>query len=148
MSRKPTTTHSTTNKTQRKPLKTLKLTRPDSNDAPEPPIKKYRAGFVVCSRKGSALINLVHPSWLSHPPVFDLTKEDTIVSSSSQGSAGSSRLPKSDRPSQRPRGDVKGKNKETETSADDEDSSLWVDKYEPTSEVRRVPSPCYGRHSS
>ena len=60
------------------------------------------------------------------------------MSSTSQGSAGSSRLAKPVRQSQRASADVKGKNKATTSLVDDGDDSLWVDKYEPTSEVRRV----------
>lgn len=59
------------------------------------------------------------------------------MASSSQGSTGS-RLVKPISQSQRTVVDVKGKNKETKTPVDDEDDSLWVDKYEPTSEVRRT----------
>ncbi|KAG6379990.1 Rad17 cell cycle checkpoint protein-domain-containing protein [Boletus reticuloceps] len=121
MSRKPTSgSKATSDKNQRKPkpLKTLKLARRDSSDALEPPTKKYHAGFA-----------------LSNPPVFDLTKEDTIMPSGSQGSASSSRMAKPVRQSQRPSVDVKGKSKETRTPVDDEDDRLWVDKYEPTSEA-------------
>ena len=142
MSRKPAckSTQSTSNKSQRKPLKTLKLTRRDSNDV-EPPTKKHRAGFTVRPRSSSTLIVLPYPPQLSNPPVFDLTRGD-ITSSGSQGSAGSSRLAKPVSQSQRPSVDVKGKNKDTSNLGDDGDDSLWVDKYEPTSEVRRVPSLC------
>ncbi|KAH0835838.1 Rad17 cell cycle checkpoint protein-domain-containing protein [Lanmaoa asiatica] len=116
MSRKPTSksSHSTSNKNPRKTLKTLKLTHRDDT---EPPTKKYHAGFT-----------------LSNPPVFDLTKDDTIMASSSQGSAGS-RPAKPVLQSQQPSAGVKGKGKETRTLVDDDDDSLWVDKYEPTSEA-------------
>lgn len=139
MTRKPTS------KTSRKPLKTLKLTPHDSDDALEPPAKKYRAGFMVRPRKdviyptSNTLTVLVQ---LSNPPVIDLTKEDTLPSSSSPASASSSRLAMPIHPSQQPSVDVKGKHNETRTSIDDGDDSMWVDKYEPTSEVRRVPSSC------
>ena len=58
------------------------------------------------------------------------------MSSSSEGPASSSRLPEPVRQGQR--SNVKGKNKETLVSVGDEDDSLWVDKYEPSSQVRRV----------
>ncbi|KAG8216677.1 Rad17-domain-containing protein [Butyriboletus roseoflavus] len=141
MSRKPTSqsTHPTSNKNTRRTLKTLKLTRCDSHDDKEPPSKKHRAGFTVHLRKSSlcpssALIVLVHPPQLSNPPVFNLTKDDTIMASSSQGSTGS-QLAKPILQSQQPLVDVKGKCKETRTLGNDEDNSLWVDKYEPSSEA-------------
>lgn len=59
------------------------------------------------------------------------------MASSSQSSVRS-RMAKPVFQSQQPVVDVKGKGKQTRTLADDEDDSLWVDKYEPTSEVRHV----------
>lgn len=143
MSRKSVSksTDPTSKKNTRKPLKTLKLTPCDSHDDVEPPSKKHRAGFTVRRPRkvcpSSALIVLIHPPQLSNPPVLDLTNDDTIMASSSQGSTGS-RLAKPLIRGQQPLVDVKGKCKETRTLGDSEDDSLWVDKYEPMSEVRRV----------
>ncbi|KAG9313631.1 Rad17 cell cycle checkpoint protein-domain-containing protein [Chiua virens] len=120
MSRKPPSksTPSTSNKNSKKPLKTLKLARYDSDhDSSQPPTKKHRAGFS-----------------LSNTPVFDFANEDTIMMSSSQGSMGS-RPAKPILQSQRPVVDVKGKHKETRSFTDREYDTLWVDKYEPTTEA-------------
>lgn len=59
------------------------------------------------------------------------------MASSSQGSTVS-QLAKPITQNQRIVVDVKGKSKERWAPVDDEDDNMWVDKYEPTSEVRRA----------
>ncbi|KAG6336985.1 hypothetical protein ID866_2086 [Astraeus odoratus] len=107
VTRGPCTSTDVSNHRPKRAKSRLKTVRLD--DRAEPPTKKLR------------------PLSLSNPPVFDLTTDD----------ASSSTPPPPERHShsQSVWGDAKGKGKDTGSSSYTADDRLWVDKYEPTTEM-------------
>ena len=68
--------------------------------------------------------------------VFDLTREDSIALSISEGSTSSSQVPMPVRQRHRT------SNERTRVLTDEDENGLWMDKYELATEVRRILSPC------